>query len=392
MNIAIFTNNYLPNPYGVTGSVESFRQEFEKRGHAVFIFAPNFPEYTDQNPNVFRYPAIDTNLKFRFPLAIPYSFKMRKILKNLEIDIIHSQHPNLLGSAAARWARKLARRRGGKKVPLVFTWHTLYDHYAHFAKFVPKKLAAGYMIGKAARYANRADAVVVPTDSIIPILRKWGVTNENIFPVATGVVEEEFANPDCGIIRRKYNIAEEDIVLILITRLTAEKNIEFLFRAVKGILKKNKNIKFILGGGGYLLPEIEKMARQENISSQVILPGVIERKDLKNYFAAGDILVDASLSETQGMHLSEGMYCGLPVAAVDATGIKSLVLNNGNGILVKEDEKEFAAAVEKLIADENLRRRFSEVSQKIAKAQFISSVCAEKMLAVYEKCLDHADI
>ncbi|MDR3582989.1 MAG: glycosyltransferase [Candidatus Pacebacteria bacterium] len=388
MNIAIFTNNYLPNPYGVTGSVESFRKEFEKRGHAVFIFAPRFPEYVDRNPNVFRYPAIETNFKFRFPLAIPYSFRIHKILKDLEIDIIHAQHPNLLGSAAARWARKFTRRRGGKKVPLVFTWHTLYDHYAHFAKFVPKKLAAGYMIKKAARYANQADAVVVPTDSIIPILRKWGVTNKNIIPVATGVIEEEFENPDREVIRKKYNISNENIVLILITRLTAEKNIEFLFRAVKDILKKNKNIKFILGGGGYLLPEIEKLAREENISAQVILPGVIARNELKNYFAAGDILVDASLSETQGMHLSEGMYCGLPVVAVNATGIKSLVVNNGNGFLVKEDEKEFAAAVEKLIADANLRRRFAEVSRKIARAQFTSGVCAEKMLAVYQNCLN----
>ncbi|MDR3559798.1 MAG: glycosyltransferase family 4 protein, partial [Candidatus Pacebacteria bacterium] len=119
-----------------------------------------------------------------------------------------------------------------------------------------------------------------------------------------------------------------------------------------------------------------------------ILPGVIARNELKNYFAAGDILVDASLSETQGMHLSEGMYCGLPVVAVNATGIKSLVVNNGNGFLVKEDEKEFAAAVEKLIADANLRRRFAEVSRKIARAQFTSGVCAEKMLAVYQNCLN----
>lgn len=377
MRIAIFTNNYLPNPYGVTRSIESFRQEFEKRGHTVFIFAPRFPEYADQNSHVFRYPALDTNFKFRFPLAIPYSRKINKTLKNLDIDIIHAQHPNLLGTAAARWAKR-------KNIPLVFTWHTLYDRYAHFARFVPEKLAAGYMIGKAVRYADRADAVVVPTDSIISTLRGWGVKNKNIFPVATGVVEEEFQNPDREAVRQKYKIASDEIVLILITRLTAEKNIEFLFRAVKNILRKNKKVKFLLGGGGYLLPEIEKMAKEEKVAKQVILPGVIPRDQLKNYFAAGDILVDASLSETQGMHLSEGMYAGLPVVAVEATGIKSLVLNNGNGFLVKENEEEFSQAVDRLVADANLRRKFSEVSRRIAKAQFTSGVCVEKMLEVYE--------
>ena len=110
MNIAIFTNNYLPNPYGVTQSIESFRREFKKQGHAVFIFAPHYKNYKDENPRVFRYPALDISYKIKFPLAIPYSKKMDKILENLKIDIIHSQHPNLLGIAAMKWAKKKISR------------------------------------------------------------------------------------------------------------------------------------------------------------------------------------------------------------------------------------------------------------------------------------------
>ncbi|EKD67082.1 MAG: glycosyltransferase, partial [uncultured bacterium] len=134
MRIAIFTNNYLPNPYGVAGSVESFRRELERLGHTVYVFAPKAEGFIDENKNVFRYPAIDLKFKnIRFPIPIPYSLRINKILKNLEIDIVHSQHPNLLGWEARRWAKK-------KKIPLVFTWHTLYDQYAHFAPFfIPKK-------------------------------------------------------------------------------------------------------------------------------------------------------------------------------------------------------------------------------------------------------------
>ena len=63
MNIAIFTNNYLPNPYGVAASIESFRRQFEKQGHTVYIFAPKTKGYIDENPKVFRYPSIDINYK-----------------------------------------------------------------------------------------------------------------------------------------------------------------------------------------------------------------------------------------------------------------------------------------------------------------------------------------
>ena len=80
MNIAIFTNNYLPSPYGVAGSIESFRRQFEKNGHQVYIFAPFSKGYTDKNPRVFRYPSIDLKYKISFPLPIIYSGKINKIL------------------------------------------------------------------------------------------------------------------------------------------------------------------------------------------------------------------------------------------------------------------------------------------------------------------------
>ena len=125
MNIAIFTNNYLPNPYGVAGSIESFRRQFEKNGHQVYIFAPFSKGYTDKNPRVFRYLSVDLKYKISFPLPIAYSKKISQTLKNLDLDIIHSQHPNLLGTAAMKWARR-------KNIPLVFTWHTLYDRYTNY--------------------------------------------------------------------------------------------------------------------------------------------------------------------------------------------------------------------------------------------------------------------
>lgn len=386
MRIAIFTNNYLPNPYGVTGSIESFRREFLKRGHMVYIFAPRFKNYTDENPKVFRYPALNFNSNgINYPLGIPISWRMGRILKKLDIDIIHSQHPNLLGIAARRWARK-------KKIPLVFTWHTLYDHYAYFAKFIPQNFAANYMIKHAVKYANRSDAVIVPTDSIIPIIRRWGVQNKNVFPVATGVNEEELKNADGNAIREKYGVKPDEILLIAITRLTREKNVEFLFRAAAKILKNNKKVKFLIGADGNLMADLKKYISGEGLDEQVIFAGFIPNDIKKNYFAAGDIFIFSSKSETQGMVTSEAMYMGLPIVAVSATGTSSLVLNNGNGFLVKEDEKEFADAVEKLINDRELRNRFSEASRKIASSQFTSSVCAQKMLKIYEDAIKNYNI
>ena len=379
MNIAIFTNNYLPNPYGVTVSVETFRAELEKRGHVVYIFAPKWKDYVDKNPNVFRYPAIDIEFKFRFPLPIPYSWQMRKIIKDLKIDIIHAQHPNLLGSVALRLAKK-------KKIPLIFTWHTLYDQYTNFIPCVPQKWVAKYIIKKATAYANKADAVIAPTASIIPILKKWGV-KKAIIPIATGIKKAEFCGAERAIIRKKYNIADDELVLFLVSRLTAEKNIEFVFRAVEKVLLDNKKVKFLVAGDGYLLPKLKKYCEVNQISESVIFTGLVSHAELKNYYSAADIFVYGSKSETQGIILLEAMYMHLPIVAVDSTGSSSLMLNKANGFLVRENEKEFADAVLKLIDDSELRKRFGEASGKIARENFTSEVCADKLLKVYGSLL-----
>jgi len=380
MKIGIFTNNYLPNPYGVTCSVESFRKVFESLGHEVFIFAPHWEGYTDNNPRVFRYPSVDIEIKFRFPLAIPYSKKMDKILAELDLDVIHSQHPNLLGSAAKKWARR-------KNIPLIFTWHTLYDQYAHFAPFIPRQLAAWWTIRNARNYADVCDAVVVPTESVVPIIRGWGVTNSSVSAIATGVEEDLFSNADGGKIKDKLGIKSDELVLFLNCRLTAEKNTEFLFQAIISVLQENKKVKLLSLGGGYLKEVLQKMAAEAGVGRQVIFAGEVQKEEVKDFYAAGDIFVYASKSETQGMIITEAMYMGLPVVAVAATGIISLVRNGVDGLLVAENEKEFSAAVLQLLADENLRTKMGESGAKYARENFTDKISAQKMLAVYEEAI-----
>lgn len=380
MKIGIFTNNYLPNPYGVTQSIESFRRQFEKLGHEVFIFAPGWKGYADKNPHVFRYPSISTNIKFKFPLAIPYSRKMDKIIAGLDLDIIHSQHPNLLGTAASKWARK-------KKIPLVFTWHTLYDKYAHFAVIIPEKLAAWWVIRNARNYANKADCVITPTESVKAIIRNWGVANENMEAISSGVEEKMYQNADRQGVRNKFGVKDDEVLLLLVSRLTAEKNIGFLFRAVINVLKNNKNTKFLVAGDGDLVPQLKIRAEKNNLQDRIIFAGIVDKIEIKNYYAAGDIFIYASKSETQGMITTEAMYMGLPIVAVRAPGICDLVQDKINGFLVEESEGKFVEAVEKLMNDPDLRKKFGEESAKIARENFTDKICAEKLLHAYEKAI-----
>jgi len=382
MRIAIFTNNYLPNPFGVSMSIESFRKEFERLGHTVYIFAPYNKGYIDENKNVFRYPAIDLKFKnIRFPIAISYSYKISRLLEKLEIDVIHAQHPNLIGSAAKKWAKK-------KNVPLVFTWHTLYDKYAHFVPIIPAAWAAAWAIGNAVSYANSCDQIIVPTKSVEKIIADWGVRNQNIVAIPTGVEKSFLENPQRQAMREQLGLLDGEVALLLVSRMTAEKNVQFLVRAALQVLKKNKQVKLILAGEGHELPQLRKIIFQAGLSNQVIFQGIVARDVTKDIYAAGDIFVYASKSETQGMIISEAMCLGLPVVAVNATGINDTVVDKETGFLVSENEAEFAEAVQKLIDDENLRRNFGENGKKIALANYTSEICAAKMLEIYGEAIE----
>ena len=378
MNIAIFTNNYLPNPYGVTGSIESFRKQFKKNGHTVYVFAPENSKYIDNNSNIFRYPSIDIKYKIKFPLPIPYNPKIETIIKNLDLDIIHSQHPNLLGDVAMRWARR-------KKIPLVFTWHTLYDQYTNYIPLIPEKIVGSLAIKNAVNYANKCDKVIAPTESAGKIIKKWGVKGEKIIDIPTGIENNFLEKADKKFLRNQYNIADDEKVLLLVSRLTDEKNVGFLLQIVVEILKNNKKVRLVVVGEGYLKKEIQRFVREKNVNNKVVFAGEQPRERVKNYYAGSDIFVYASKSETQGTVITEAMAMGLPIVAVRATGIKDQVVNSSNGFLVKEEKNEFCSAIQNLLDDDNLRIQFAKKSREIIFQKYTSEICANKMLAVYKK-------
>ncbi len=382
MKIAIFTNNYLPNPYGVSTSVEGFRQSLLNMGHTVYIFAPEWGDNTDDEENIFRYPSVKAPTKIDFSIVIPYSKKIDKIIKSLDIDIIHAQHPNLLGSVANKWSIK-------KEVPLIFTWHSLYDRYAHYTPIIPEKISGHWAMKEAIGFANDCDNVIVPTNSIIDVLKKTGIEHKRISVVPSGVEEKLFALPDGKKIRQKYKIADDKIVLGTVSRLAEEKNVLFLAEAVAEVLEKNKNTIFICGGEGDLSDEMKEIFQNKKVDSQVIFTGKIEREDVKNYLDAFDIFVYASTSETQGTIVTENMYTGKPIVAVNKNGVGDLIENNINGLSTKENKKDFIKAVQELIDDKDKRLKIGTTAKKIAQEKYTTTACTENLLSVYEKVIEN---
>ncbi len=384
MNIALLTNTFTPHVGGVARSVEAFANSYRELGHRVLVVAPQFEDAPEHEADVFRIPALQHFNGSDFSVVLPVPSGLSEIMEEFKPDIIHSQHPFLLGMTAVRIARTL-------DLPLVFTHHTLYEQYTHY---VPGDSAAmkRFVIELSTRYANLAEQVFAPSESIRDLLIERGVTAP-VLVVPTGVSVERFACGKGKEFRMKKNIPEDAFVVGHMGRLAPEKNLEFLARSVVAFMQEHDEAVFQLVGAGPSQQAIAQIFAEAGMGGRLCMCGVLEKDDLADALNAMSVFAFASKSETQGMVLTEAMAAGLPVVALDAPGVREVVVDAKSGRVIREEsQQDFAAALHWVRAlSDNEMRALIAAARATAEA-FSMPVCARKALAAYEDLLPHSPV
>ena len=375
----MMTNTFTPHVGGVARSVQSFTNEYRKRGHRVLVVAPEFEGTPENELDVVRMPAIQNFNGSDFSVALPVPGPLFSALDRFKPDIIHSHHPFLIGATAVRLAYT-------HEVPLVFTHHTMYEQYTHYVPGDSQALKR-FVIGLSTSYANLCDQVFAPSESIAGVIRQRGVTVP-IAVIPTGVHTELFIRGDGAGFRRAMNIPGQALVIGHLGRLAPEKNLEFLAHAVAEFLKAHNQAHFLVAGVGPSREEMRQIFDRQGVSSRVHFIGVLQHRELADALHAMDVFVFTSKSETQGMVLTEAMAAGLPVIALDAPGVREVVEDGKNGRLLKsEDIALYVAALHWFfsLSEEQLRQLKQsaiDTSQK-----FSIERTADRALALYEKLI-----
>jgi len=378
MRIGIFTNIYLPVISGVVTIIENYRKELERQGNEVFIFAAENPGYKDENPRVFRFKSIDLNYKISYPLPIIFSSRISRIIKKINLDIAHTQHFFVCGQIAWYYAKKF-------NIPLVFTQHTRYEYYTQYIPYLPKEIGKPLALSLRAFYANSCDAVIAPTEDIKNSLLKYKVKTP-IVVLPSGIDLNKFSKANGQAIRRKYNIEEDKIVLLTVSRLAPEKNISFLLKSFKKINLKNPDVYFIIVGDGPSKKELEAESKKLGLKDKLIFTGEVDWQEIPPFYRAANLFLFSSFSEVQPTVITEAMAAGLPIVAIKASGIKDAVIDGENGILTPNGIEEFSKKVLKLIDNNELRKKISEKAEKMAK-NFSAENAAKKLFNLYQKLI-----
>ncbi len=376
MNILMITNTYKPFTSGVSRSIVTFTACYRKLGHKVLIVAPSFPDQEEES-EVIRVPTIQNFNGTDFSVGIPIPFSLNEEINKFNPAVIHSHHPFLLGNTALRLAATF-------EIPLIYTFHTFYEKYTHYAPGAGTE-ALKYFVGTlAAGYANLSDQIIAPSHYVALELARKGVTKP-IDVIPTGIDLQAIATGEGKRFRNKYSIPEKAFVVGFVSRLAEEKNIGFLMDAVLQFMESEEHVYFVIAGTGPLEASIKERIEAHANKARISLVGIQLGQDLFDCYHAMNVFAFASQSETQGLVVTEAMAAGLPVVAVKASGIDEVVQDKVNGRLLEtENIESFVSALEWIFkANKSLRNSLIEAAHKTAE-RLSDENCALRALKLYE--------
>lgn len=358
MKIAFITNNYEPIVSGITTSINNFSECLARRGHEVYIFAPEYPNHLDHYRNVKRVFSLKLYYKEKYPLPTIRPSALAKMLASLSIDVLHAHHAFGLGQTALSVIKKYLR------LPLVYTYHTMYEDYCHYVPFIGKGYLRGYVIRQAISYTNNCSAVIAPTRAVRDILIGRGCKRPiEVLPTGISKSLASFEHSPAASLqaRRDNGFKDDDVILLCVTRLAEEKNCEFLLRAFSNIRVQHSGAKLLIVGGGPLETKLKKTASSLMLGNSVVFAGCVPHSQIAPFYALSDMLLFVSQTETQGLPLVEALRFGLPIVAIESAPSRELVQDQGAGIVTACNTAGFAEAVVYLL---NNRETAEEIANR----------------------------
>ena len=364
MRVGLFTDTYFPQVSGVATSIRTLKTELEKQGHTVFIFTT-----TDKDVN--RYE--DWQI-IRIPSVPFFAFKDRRvayrgfskaleIARQYQLDIIHTQTEFSLGLLGVWIAKEL-------KIPVLHTYHTQYEDYVRY--IANGMLIRPSMVKYIVRgFLNDMDGVICPSEIVYDLLTRYKVTTEKRV-IPTGIDLAKFERPEITTdhiedLRKKLAIDDSETMLLSLSRVSYEKNIQAVIAALPDVLKENATVKLVVAGDGPYLSDLKEQAESLGITDSIIFTGMIPPNETALYYKAADFFISASTSETQGLTYLESIASGTPIIAHGNPYLDNVVTDKMFGTLYYEDNDLSGAILEAVMTtpkmdEERLADKLYEIS------------------------------
>ena len=344
LHIALVSETFPPEVNGVANTLGRLCQGLRERGHHLQLVRPRQAHETAHS---------DSELLLTRGWPLPgYAglqwgqCSLHKLLRRWQRnrpDVLYIATEGPLGLSALRAARRLG-------IPVVSGFHTNFQQYStHYGFSLLSRLLTGYLRW----FHNRSQLTLVPSASQRLELQRRGF--ERLELLSRGVDGQLFhPTKRSSELRAAWGIAADEIVVLHVGRLAAEKNLTLLARAFRQLQANlpQQRLRLVLVGDG---PQRAQLQEQ---LPEALFCGVQRGEALATHYASGDLFLFPSLSETFGNVVLEALASGLAVVAYDQAAAAQHIRHGHNGALASPgDEQAFIDAAQWLLEDaETLRR------------------------------------
>ncbi|WP_221032981.1 glycosyltransferase family 4 protein [Actomonas aquatica] len=326
MRITLVTETFRPEVNGVAMTLGRLVDGLRERGHVVEVVRPRQAhEAADAAVPECEWvvPGMPIPFYRSLRMGLPVTRRLRRRWQSARPDVVHVATEGPLGVAALRAARSLG-------LPVTSSYHTNFHQYgAHYGIGLGRSLALWWM----RRFHNATRRTLVPTRQMVDELAAEGF--ERLGVLSRGVDTTLFS-PDRrdDALRAQWGAAPEDVVVLYVGRMAAEKNIGLVVAAFEGIRARVPSAKLVLVGDGPARATIEAAHPDFHYA------GMRRGEELAAHYASADLFLFASVTETFGNVVTEAMASGLVVLGYDYAAPREHVREAENGYLVPFDDAE----------------------------------------------------
>jgi len=361
MKILMTATDFLPNIGGIANHIFNLAKAMKSLGHYVCVAhlttdrrLPTREEI--DGLEVFRFKMIPYK-RIKRLTALPITASVLTFIQRQAFDVLHCHEL----SNAWLLLRLLAPVRA--KVVTI--------HSSRFIRHTKKRLK---------RLQNKlklwfAGAAITPSEELREAVAS--LSDIPVFFIPNGV--------DVELFHPSEDVKRSHPIIVCPRRLVPKNGVEYLLRAVPEIVAKFPNAEVRFAGSGRLMNHLRQMANELGVAKSVKFLGHIPYDDMPRIYQQASVVVIPSLVEATSLACLEAMASGCAVVATNIDGLRSLIEDAGNGLLVEPaDSEAIADAVTTILADPSLAKKLGQKARERTVADYSWKTQAQKTVQIYE--------
>ncbi|GLI34553.1 glycosyltransferase family 4 protein [Desulforhabdus amnigena] len=361
-NIGIFTHDLYPyKPWGqgryVYELAKNLRRVYEGK---IFVFSPSPGIDDPYHVEVFggSHASAGKNIGF----SIKLGFVLENLIRKYDLGLVHYQ-----GGPGGLFLIKKP------SIPVIYTvHHTYYQQSAHIENQRWKKLL---FLWEMFSY-RKSDFLICVSPSTKRVLGRRYKLKEGLRVIPNGVDGTRFFD---------MNLPRIPNSLFFMGRLETRKGIDFLLKCMPVVKNGCRDVRLYVAGSGCLKRELEEMTEHFGLHENVRFLGVIDDRDVNEWYNKVSVVVIPSVFEGFGLNAIEAMSCGTPVIATDVDGLRDVVEDGVSGRLVPYNDVEgLRGCVLDLLRNDLERQQLAENGKNRVKALYDWQNISRQVAKIYQ--------